>query len=342
MAGDEKSRGSRGLVAAAVILVALTIWALLGLEPILLSGEVDYHLLQATVEGLGALMGLLVGVLLGVHGHITGTMWTGTVGAAMMLLGGVTIGLTTLLPLVDPRSGAIEVIELLRPGSRVAVLALFVMAASAASGRASGRWLSGIFVGVALTAVTTLVFQFVPPLAAALRGAADLLPSGAPTSLWSGPLLLVLAWFTLGLVFGTLTLRSGDPLLGWVALLLVALGVAEQARTMELIGGGSWSFHGSVLRLVGMSFALVGVLAALLRVFQSQRGHLQQTSSARDLAEPETSRSGTRSSCTRPATQWPGSRRPCAPWRRVLRSSSRTCARASPMRPSPSCGGWRC
>lgn len=290
--GDRRAAGTAGparpgpsLAIAAV--AVLGIWAMLaaGLVWPLVDVPLDGRLLGPPLDVAAAALAVGAALLCVRWWRLAGDAAALPLGAAVLLLGTLTIGTQSLLSLLgDPRAGG-DVLGWLTPASRIAAIGLLWRAARTPdvdAGLRLGRTLARV---IGATAVGVTVLTLAPGLARAVASAGDQLPTVEATALGSG--VLAGAFLLLAAAHARRGLRGRHWLHAWFGLALLALALSEvlllllaAAGTPALAPAAAAPFAAlphaapAALRACAMLCALAGAGAALARGFTEQRGRL--------------------------------------------------------------------
>lgn len=264
--------------------VLLSVWAtvILGGGIVARGDVLDVVLLVALLESAGAALAVALALLCIVRWRVLGEASALWAGVALLLYGTVTVGLTGLLPLVysggvagGVASADVSILGWLRPASRLIMIGLLAVAAVGPAVDSRLRFTPLLGAGIAGMAVLTTVFTLAPGSAAVVTSHADAL-AGAHAGPY-GPWVIMAAYAS---VAGGLLLRSGRdrrPLLGWLALLVATLALAEATRHLTVQGTAVWSLGAQGVRLAGFGAGLAGVLYELQHAYQRQGRDLLQS-----------------------------------------------------------------
>lgn len=263
----------RALLQGAALIVA--VWVAVSIAGALarVPTGLDTVLLEAGLGTAAAALAVAVALLLTMQWRLVGEAAALLAGVALLVLGLVTVGLTTLLPIWS--EPVAPVLLWLRPASRLVVLGLLAAAVlvPAVDGRLRpGRLMLGV---VGVTAVVTAAMRAVPGVARYLAGAADA-SIGTPASGY-GSALIVASWAALAVAFLLSGSRRSHPLSSWLGLAVAGLGLAEVTQAVAAEDPSLWSAGAQLLRLTAFGVALAGAIAELQRVFGRQSRDLMQT-----------------------------------------------------------------
>lgn len=264
----------RPILATSVVLVAAWIAALAYGGLAAERGAFDAELLQALLEAAAAAFAIVLALLCVVRRRLVGEAAGVWAGAAFIIYGTVTVAFTGLVPLVLG-GGADPTVAWMRPASRLVVLGFLLVALVGPAVDERLRLWRLLAGGVSAVAVLTVLFQLAPPVGLLVTTRADAF-AGAPVGLF-GPTLAVALYA--GLAAGLL-LRCGRerrPLLGWLAVLVASLALAEVTRIVAAEGEALWSAGAQLVRLVGLGAALYGATLELQRAYQFQARTLMQS-----------------------------------------------------------------
>lgn len=207
----------------------------------------------------------------------TGALW---VGAALLVYGGLKVGVgELLLPLDSTDAFTARAADVVGASALVTAVIFLVLAVR----DAPPRWRRGevmVVGGIAGLLLLAGVFRVVPGVADALARPAD----GTDGSL-AGHVVVVGVWLALGAVYLRRGLGRRDPSLNvWLALVL--LGLAQSRAVLAFVDHGEiWTTASQFFRLLAMLFALLGCNRELQRAFVRQREQLLESLRAVELSE---------------------------------------------------------
>jgi two-component system, OmpR family, sensor kinase len=227
------------------------------------------------LEAAGATVAILAGCLGLVRWRLSGEARPLWLGAALIWFGTLTVGVAALLPAIQPTALDPRLLDSLRAGSRLAVIAALIYAALGSEVDARLRRRHA-FMPLALATALGAALVQVPALAPLLGGATEQAVGGADRAL--GSAVLVALWLGGALLHLWIGIRGRRPLHAWTGLMMAGLGMAEISRIV-LLGDADlvWSAMTEVLRVLALLCGVAGVTVELQQSFAEQRGNLMRS-----------------------------------------------------------------
>ena len=150
---------------------------------------VDVGALQTQLNAAAVAVAVLAGVLCLLAWRATGEAAAMWLGAALLVFGIYTVGVSSILPGMRPAGLDPDVLAWTQPATRLAVVWMLYKALRAPEVDAGLRLWPVLIAVTGVVAGLTVVFQLLPPLSVVLASAGDAIAGDTPT-----PLLLLGAW----------------------------------------------------------------------------------------------------------------------------------------------------
>ena len=237
-------------------------------------GVVDEELLRIQFDAAAIAVALVVGTLCFVRWRLTGEAASLYLTVAWLLFGIGTVGVGYMLTHLTAAGGDPLVFDWVHPASRLSVFGLLFLALRAPTVDSRLRLWRVMGLGLALTAVVATVLQVFPQLTHLVTSGADRLVETADGRVHPGSVVLALSWLALGVAFGLRGIRRQRWLFAWFGLCFFALAFTELLRVPANPPGSLWLGAASLMRLVGLLCAVMGITRELVRSFGEQQGYL--------------------------------------------------------------------
>ncbi|MDQ3974618.1 MAG: HAMP domain-containing histidine kinase [Actinomycetota bacterium] len=262
----------RPFVLACLLLITLTLLFGLALVAPPPTGAVRGSVLSELLHAFSAVLAVVVAIVCLLRWRLIGDAPALWMGAAMLVLGAVTIALGNLLPLVLAPSAERAVLGWVRPAGLLVVVAMLAQGIRSAPVDTRFRPVPVLLWAAGAVVVLAGVLQAVPLLAMLFAGLTSVLPKEPAADL--GLLVMTCAWLVLAVVYTLNGMRHQRWLCAWFGLMLFGLTLGELVRVSAPPRQDAWAAAAEVFWVVALWFALIGATRELQRVFSDQSSRL--------------------------------------------------------------------